>query len=316
MRLKLNQKRATILLCSVAVAAFATSAFARPVHHYRHHAAAVAQTAVEPQKDVADRDVRYPVHMDQADAGTTARGHHGRRSPADARAQAQSPANSADGGFTSNNLVAEARKYIGTNPTGRGSLWCGAFMDLVLKRTGHAGGGNLAWGYQHYGAARVRPAGRRHRGDGPPRRRPCRRGLGHRRQRQSDHRVGQSQPHGRGIGLSARTHCGLRAARRLIDPTTRQYAERPAYAAGRFFYVSRRWRSRRRRSPRHRRRNRRGRNSPSACAESADRGCRCPGSTSVAAQRTMRLTTLSRALPIASSRPSRSNSCQAGQPAT
>jgi uncharacterized protein (TIGR02594 family) len=152
MRLKLNQKRATILLCSVAVAAFATSAFARPVHHYRHHAAAVAQTAVEPQKDVADRDVRYPVHMDRADAGTTARGHHGRRSPADARAQAQSPANSADGGFTSNNLVAEARKYIGTNPTGRGSLWCGAFMDLVLKRTGHAGGGNLAWGYQHYGA--------------------------------------------------------------------------------------------------------------------------------------------------------------------
>jgi uncharacterized protein (TIGR02594 family) len=152
MRLKLNQKRATILLCSVAVAAFATSAFARPVHHYRHHAAAVAQTAGEPQKDVADRDVRYPVHMDQADAGTTARGHHGRRSPADARAQAQSPANSADGGFTSNNLVAEARKYIGTNPTGRGSLWCGAFMDLVLKRTGHAGGGNLAWGYQHYGA--------------------------------------------------------------------------------------------------------------------------------------------------------------------
>ena len=48
-------------------------------------------------------------------------------------------------------LVAEARKYIGTNPTGRGSLWCGAFMDLVLKRTGHAGGGNLACGYAHYG---------------------------------------------------------------------------------------------------------------------------------------------------------------------
>ena len=26
-------------------------------------------------------------------------------------------------------LVSEARKYIGTNPTGRGSLWCGAFID-------------------------------------------------------------------------------------------------------------------------------------------------------------------------------------------
>ena len=51
-------------------------------------------------------------------------------------------------------------------------------------------------------------------------------------------------------------------------------------------------------------------------AGSAGRGCRCRGSTLVAAQRTMRLTTLSRAPPIASSRPSRSNSRQAGQPAT
>ena len=41
------------------------------------------------------------------------------------------------------------------------------------------------------------------------------------------------------------------------------------------------------------------------------------GSTSVAAQRTIRLTTFSRADgPIAISRPSRSNSCQAGQPST
>ncbi len=152
MRVKLNQKRATILLCSVAVAAFATSAFARPVYHHRHRAAAVAQTAVQSQTTGADRDVRYPVHMDQGDIGTTARGRHRRRSLAEARAQAQSHANSADGGFTSNDLVSEARKYIGTNPTGRGSLWCGAFMDLVLKRTGHPGGGNLAWGYEHYGA--------------------------------------------------------------------------------------------------------------------------------------------------------------------
>ena len=45
----------------------------------------------------------------------------------------------------------QARHYIGTNPTGRSSLWCGAFMDMVLKQTGHAGGGNLAWGYSRYG---------------------------------------------------------------------------------------------------------------------------------------------------------------------
>ncbi len=65
--------------------------------------------------------------------------------------RAQSHSNSAYGGLSTDALVSEARKYIGTNPTGRGSLWCGAFMDMVLKRTGHAGGGNLASSYAHYG---------------------------------------------------------------------------------------------------------------------------------------------------------------------
>jgi uncharacterized protein (TIGR02594 family) len=58
---------------------------------------------------------------------------------------------SASFGFAGGDLVSTARSYIGTNPTGRRSLWCGAFMDFVLKRTGHAGGGNLAEGYRHYG---------------------------------------------------------------------------------------------------------------------------------------------------------------------
>jgi hypothetical protein len=76
------------------------------------------------------------------------RRHHRRLSAHEA---AQSHSNSADAGFTGNALVEEARRYIGTNPTGRGSLWCGAFMDMVLKHTGHSGGGNIAWGYSHYG---------------------------------------------------------------------------------------------------------------------------------------------------------------------
>jgi uncharacterized protein (TIGR02594 family) len=151
MKLRLNQKRATILLCSVAAAAFATSALARPVHH-RHRAAATAHIAANLQNDVADRDMRYSSSTAQIAADTSRHARrHGRQSLAEARAEAQSHANSAYGGFTSNDLVAEARKYIGTNPTGRGSLWCGAFMDLVLKRTGHPGGGNLALGYEHYG---------------------------------------------------------------------------------------------------------------------------------------------------------------------
>ena len=148
--MKLTQKQATLLLCSVAVAAFATSALARPVHrHHQRHHAAVAQSTAPSQDIAAYRDDRYPFTADQTAGGTG--GRHGRRSLADARARAQSHANSAYGGATTNSLVSEARKYIGTNPTGRGSLWCGAFMDLVLKRTGHPGGGNLASAYARYG---------------------------------------------------------------------------------------------------------------------------------------------------------------------
>ena len=147
-------RRATILLCSVAVAVLATSAIARPVHH-RHRVVQASQVAGQSFTG-ADRDVRYSANMSQAAVQVAAESEglgrrYARGSRAGARARAQSHANSAYGGATSNSLVAEARKYIGTNPTGRGSLWCGAFMDLVLKRTGHAGGGNLASAYARYG---------------------------------------------------------------------------------------------------------------------------------------------------------------------
>jgi uncharacterized protein (TIGR02594 family) len=161
----LIKKRATILLCSVAVATLATTAFARPVHHHHDRLAVAGQMTT--QAAGADRDMRYSVNGAAASANAAAiatddgsrRGRHGRgtRDPRVASevdagfVAAQSHSNSAFGGFSNDVLVAEARKYIGTNPTGRGSLWCGAFMDLVLKRTGHQGGGNLAWGYEHYG---------------------------------------------------------------------------------------------------------------------------------------------------------------------
>jgi uncharacterized protein (TIGR02594 family) len=121
---------------------------------------------VQPQQGGADRDMRYPTAQaatTQAATDTAGRGRrHGRyarvahdpRLGTEATASfiaAQSHSNSAYGGVTSDTLVSEARKYIGTNPTGRGSLWCGAFLDMVLKRTGHTGGGNLAWGYARYG---------------------------------------------------------------------------------------------------------------------------------------------------------------------
>jgi uncharacterized protein (TIGR02594 family) len=50
-------------------------------------------------------------------------------------------------------LVAEARRWIGTNPTGWASVWCGRFMNFVLERTGHHGSGsNLARSFASYGS--------------------------------------------------------------------------------------------------------------------------------------------------------------------
>ena len=48
----------------------------------------------------------------------------------------------ASSGFGSSDLVAEARRYLGGNPTGRGSLWCARFMNMVLQQSGHHGTGS------------------------------------------------------------------------------------------------------------------------------------------------------------------------------
>jgi uncharacterized protein (TIGR02594 family) len=49
-------------------------------------------------------------------------------------------------------LVAEARRWIGTNPTGMARLWCARFMNFVLARVGHRGtGSDLAMSFRHYG---------------------------------------------------------------------------------------------------------------------------------------------------------------------
>ena len=55
-------------------------------------------------------------------------------------------------GFGSSNVVAEARRYLGGNPTGRRRLWCARFMNMVLERTGlHGTGSDLAGSFASYG---------------------------------------------------------------------------------------------------------------------------------------------------------------------
>jgi uncharacterized protein (TIGR02594 family) len=136
--MKRLRRRATLLLCALTAASFAGSAMARPVHKVT----APVQAAGSAQDSRSPDAQPYPTEGVQAAAGKATKsrgrgrvGHTG----------------DAFGGFTSNSLVSEARRYLGTNPTGRGRQWCGAFMDLVLKKTGHAGGGNLAIAYARYG---------------------------------------------------------------------------------------------------------------------------------------------------------------------
>jgi uncharacterized protein (TIGR02594 family) len=55
-------------------------------------------------------------------------------------------------GAGSSSLVAEARRWLGTNPTGRSSLWCARFMNFVLKRVGLSGtSSDLANSFASYG---------------------------------------------------------------------------------------------------------------------------------------------------------------------
>jgi uncharacterized protein (TIGR02594 family) len=55
-------------------------------------------------------------------------------------------------GFGASDVVSEARRYIGGNPTSRASLWCARFMNMVLERSGHRGtGSDLARSFASYG---------------------------------------------------------------------------------------------------------------------------------------------------------------------
>jgi uncharacterized protein (TIGR02594 family) len=132
-------KMAALAMGSAAVISVANQADARPRHHH-HRQAVVAATGGDM---ISNNDGRMTYAG--AEAGTRA-SRRGRAAMASASSEEFAGAS-----FGSSGLVSTARGYLGTNPTGRSSLWCGAFMDLILKKTGHNGGGNLASSYSHYG---------------------------------------------------------------------------------------------------------------------------------------------------------------------
>ncbi|ABE61566.1 conserved hypothetical protein [Nitrobacter hamburgensis X14] len=123
-----------LAVCSLAVVAFAAPASARPHHRAGHH----AHVHHHKHHHHVRRHHRYRHHQ------------HRHRHTRVSRSRADETGFS-DGGFVSN-IVSEARRYIGGNPTGRSRLWCARFMNMVLARSGHRGtGSDMASSFAHYG---------------------------------------------------------------------------------------------------------------------------------------------------------------------
>jgi uncharacterized protein (TIGR02594 family) len=123
-------------------------AIAKPVK--RHAVKGTIETHVSPAGIDNGRGFQAAAPaVTPAATGKTAR--ISRRAQKQAAAQAAAANTATLPSFGGGDLVSEARQYLGHNPTGRRSLWCGAFMDMVLKKTGHKGGGNLARAYASYG---------------------------------------------------------------------------------------------------------------------------------------------------------------------
>jgi uncharacterized protein (TIGR02594 family) len=137
-----------LVLCSAAMAAFVTPASARSHHGAGRHAGyhhSYHHYAYHHRRHFARRS-----RWDASIAQLQSRGF------ADTQASipfgAASAAMSTSGGFGSSDIVSEARRYIGGNPTGRASLWCARFMNMVLQRSGHQGtGSDLARSFASYG---------------------------------------------------------------------------------------------------------------------------------------------------------------------
>ena len=144
-----------LALCSASIAVAAAPASARPHHgagrharayhaghharHYaRHHARQIARAS------------RWERGVAQMQAGGFANTN---ASLVDPNSTLTAPGGvAASSSFGSSSVVAEARRYLGGNPTGRGSLWCARFMNMVLQRSGYRGtGSDMARSFASYG---------------------------------------------------------------------------------------------------------------------------------------------------------------------
>jgi len=147
-----------LAFCSAAIVASASPASARShsgrIHSARsHHGAARTAHAHHAWRHFAYRHQRGIARGSRWDSAVAQMNSRGL---ADANASVPSGSFAGDtgmsSGFGSSNVVAEARRYLGGNPTGRGRLWCARFMNMVLQHSGYRGtGSDMARSFANYG---------------------------------------------------------------------------------------------------------------------------------------------------------------------
>jgi uncharacterized protein (TIGR02594 family) len=141
-----------LALCSSAFAFSVIPASARSHHSTRQYAHA-HYTGYRSGRHYAYRRFRHVARRSRWDAGVVRMQSRGLADVnASVSSNTASEGMSSSGSFGSSSVVAEARRYIGGNPTSRGSLWCARFMNMVLQHTGYRGtGSDLARSFASYG---------------------------------------------------------------------------------------------------------------------------------------------------------------------
>jgi uncharacterized protein (TIGR02594 family) len=147
-----------LALCSTAFAVSATPASARSHHGAKRHAHYIVHHArriyaFRHYRHMARHHYRHMARLSRWDAGVAQMRSRGL---ADAYGNLSTSTlvggESPSGGFGSSSVVADARRYLGGNPTSRASLWCARFMNMVLQESGYRGtGSDLARSFASYG---------------------------------------------------------------------------------------------------------------------------------------------------------------------
>ena len=141
-----------LALCLAAIAASVTPASARSHHGAGRHAHA-RHAGHHARRHYGHRHYRHISRGSRWKRGVAQMQARGFANSNASFGSSAAPGGTAiSGEFGSFNVVPEARRYIGGNPTGRASLWCARFMNMVLQHAGYRGtGSDLARSFASYG---------------------------------------------------------------------------------------------------------------------------------------------------------------------